>query len=89
MPIYEFQCTNCREVFEEMVAVGTKTHKCPHCGNKAKKIISSVGIIFKGSGFYCTDNRSPSGNGGTVKSKSKTSDKISKKETKTSKKDDD
>jgi len=79
MPIYEFQCTKCREVFEETVPVGQRTHKCPHCGGKAKKKISSVGIIFKGSGFYCTDNRSKNDNGGKG-SKSETKGK--KKESK-------
>ena len=84
MPVYEFQCTDCKEIFEEFVPVGQKTHKCPHCGGKAKKIISSVGIIFKGSGFYCTDNRSGNG-GGKGKSKSKVAENGTKKETKTSK----
>jgi len=64
MPNYEFQCVKCKEIFEDEVPVGQRTHKCPHCGGKAKKLISSVGIIFKGSGFYCTDNRAgSSGNG--------------------------
>lgn len=57
MPIYEFQCTKCKEIFEDLVSIGQKTHKCPLCGAKSKKIMSSVGIIFKGSGWYCTDNR--------------------------------
>jgi putative FmdB family regulatory protein len=82
MPIYEFQCTSCREVFEDTVPVGQRTHKCPHCGGKAKKMISSVGIIFKGSGFYCTDNRSGNGDKkkeskGKAKSQTKESKKTS------------
>jgi putative FmdB family regulatory protein len=82
MPIYEFQCTSCKEIFEDLVNVGQKTHKCPVCGAKSKKIISSVGIIFKGSGWYCTDNRRGStlnGNG----SKKKDKKKVEKVETET------
>lgn len=88
MPIYEFQCVECNEIFEELVHVGQKTHKCPDCGGKGKKIISSVGIIFKGSGWYCTDHRSKSAvNGnGTKKTEKKDaetvkSEKDDKKET--------
>lgn len=72
MPVYEFQCTSCKEIFEDMVNVGQKTHKCPVCGAKSKKIISSVGIIFKGAGWYCTDHRrvaALNGNGSKKKSK--------------------
>ncbi|MCD6217902.1 zinc ribbon domain-containing protein [bacterium] len=72
MPIYEFKCTKCKTIFEDRVPVGQHTHKCPICGGKAKKQISSVGIIFKGSGWYCTDNRRGStlnGNGSKKKDK--------------------
>ena len=71
MPIYEFQCTECREIFEDMVPVGQKTHKCPVCGKKSKKIISPVGIIFKGSGWYCKDNNKPTANGNGKRTKEK------------------
>jgi predicted nucleic acid-binding Zn ribbon protein len=36
---------------------------CPACGGRLRKLFSPVGIVFKGSGFYRTDSRSPSGNG--------------------------
>jgi predicted nucleic acid-binding Zn ribbon protein len=36
--------------------------RCPECGKKTlKKVYTPVGIVFKGSGFYATDHRSPSG----------------------------
>jgi putative FmdB family regulatory protein len=36
--------------------------RCPECGKKSlRKVYQPVGIVFKGSGFYSTDNRSPSG----------------------------
>lgn len=58
MPIYEYECSLCCSRFErrqrfdeEPVAI------CPTCQGKARRIINSVPIIFKGSGFYTTDNR--------------------------------
>jgi len=66
MPIYEFQCVACRHLFEEFFtrAVDKPVAKCPECGGKGKKIISNVGIVFKGGGFYVTDSRTgPSSSG--------------------------
>lgn len=59
MPIYEFQCTQCRHLFEEFLTKVPErpTAKCPECGAKAKKVISNVGIVFKGAGFYVNDSR--------------------------------
>ncbi len=58
MPIYEYECDIClcrferRQRFdEEPIAI------CPKCQGKARRVIHSVPIIFKGSGFYTTDNR--------------------------------
>ena len=60
MPIYEYECSDCEFHFErkqnfheEPVAV------CPQCQGKARRVICAVPIIFKGSGFYITDNRKP------------------------------
>ena len=58
MPIYEYECNVCHFHFErnqkfddEPVAI------CPKCQGKAQRVLHSVPIIFKGSGFYITDNR--------------------------------
>ena len=58
MPIYEYECNDCHCLFErrqrfdeEPLAV------CPKCEGKARRVIHSVPIIFKGSGFYITDSR--------------------------------
>lgn len=58
MPIYEYECGDCHIHFErkqsfdeEPVAV------CPECQGKARRVLHSTPIIFKGSGFYITDNR--------------------------------
>ncbi|HHW18846.1 MAG TPA: zinc ribbon domain-containing protein [Firmicutes bacterium] len=59
MPIYEYKCAKCG-VFETMQKITDEPLKtCPKCGGPVTKLIShNVGIIFKGTGFYTTDNRS-------------------------------
>jgi putative FmdB family regulatory protein len=63
VPIYEYQCGKCGHIFERDHAVGEKKqYRCPECSCKnTKKIVSSVGVIFKGSGFYATDSRKNNG----------------------------
>lgn len=63
MPTYEYECAACRHRFEALQAITARPlRKCPACGtNKARRLISAgSGLIFKGSGFYCTDYRKPS-----------------------------
>ena len=60
MPTYEYECSSCGHAFErfESIKAGNRK-KCPECGSRANRIISSgAAIIFKGSGFYQTDYRS-------------------------------
>lgn len=68
MPIYEYRCTRCQHDFESFHPVGELPPVCPQCGGDARKVYSSVGLIFKGSGFHTTDYRksTPSGNGDTA-----------------------
>ncbi len=76
MPVYEYRCPNCG-VFEatQKITDEPKT-TCPTCGAPVKKLIShGVGIIFKGSGFYCTDNRKDSQKSESGDSSSKSGDK--------------
>lgn len=56
MPIYEYQCNQCRERHEiiQKFSDAPLAH-CPKCGGEMKKLISSPAIQFKGSGFYKTD----------------------------------
>ena len=63
MPIYTYQCDNCGVRFERRQKFSDEPLKrCPECGqNVLRKVYLPVGIVFKGSGFYATDNRSPSG----------------------------
>ncbi len=56
MPIYEYQCTKCREVCEVLQKAKDKPPaKCPKCGGPVIKIASSPAIQFKGKGWYITD----------------------------------
>ena len=54
MPIYEFRCTECDEVSEEMLSFkdNTKTIKCPICESKSERILSLGSFHLKGSGWY-------------------------------------
>ena len=51
MPVYEFECPQ-GTITERLVKMGTQSIKCPTCGRKAKKIISSCTFELKGSGWY-------------------------------------
>lgn len=57
MPIYEYRCTDCGHQFEVTHGVGETVERCEKCGGPVRKVFSSVGIIFKGSGFHVTDYR--------------------------------
>jgi len=58
MPIYEYECGSCGIRFERMQHFKDEPLKqCPECGSLVHRLIQPVGIIFKGSGFYITDNR--------------------------------
>jgi putative FmdB family regulatory protein len=72
MPVYNYRCDSCGVQFERFQKFSEQTlTRCPECGKKSlRKVYTPVGIIFKGSGFYSTDNRSPSGQGHTTTAKS-------------------
>jgi putative FmdB family regulatory protein len=69
MPIYEYECTECGRHFERRQHFTEDPVKtCPVCEGKVQRVIQPVGVVFKGSGFYVTDNRrSSSGTGRTEK----------------------
>jgi putative FmdB family regulatory protein len=61
MPTYAYVCGNCHHEFDAFQSITAKPLRaCPACGRTALKrlIGTGAGIIFKGSGFYCTDYRS-------------------------------
>ena len=57
MPTYEYRCLKCRKKFEKLQRITEPPlGRCVFCKGKVERLISSgVGLIFKGSGFYCTD----------------------------------
>ena len=69
MPIYAYRCNNCGVHIERRQGFDDPAlKKCPECGeNELRKLFSPVGILFKGPGFYATDNRSASGANGNSK----------------------
>ena len=60
MPTYQYHCPNCGHCFEEFQSITDDPIEiCPQCGQKTHRVISGgSGFLFKGSGFYITDNRS-------------------------------
>jgi putative FmdB family regulatory protein len=61
MPIYQYRCESCGVSFERIQRFSDEPlSKCPECSGKIHRVIQPVGIIFKGSGFYVTDNRANS-----------------------------
>src|ERR1700758_3117787 len=61
MPTYEYSCSKCGEHLEVVQSFrDDPLQKCPACGGRLKKVFGTVGIVFKGSGFYKTDSRQSS-----------------------------
>lgn len=90
MPVYTYHCDACDHQFDQFQSIEEKPLKvCPKCGEQSLfKVYRPAGIVFKGSGYYVTDNRSAkpalagsngksesSGNGKNEKAKEKTSEK--------------
>ena len=63
MPTYTYHCENCGVRFDQFQKfTDDPLTVCPECNEPAlRKVYQPVGIVFKGKGFYATDNRSPSG----------------------------
>jgi putative FmdB family regulatory protein len=58
MPTYEYKCEHCGHFQATQRITEPPLEKCPTCGQSVERLISrNVAIVFKGSGFYCTDNR--------------------------------
>jgi putative FmdB family regulatory protein len=66
MPIYEYECDVCREVFEIFHKIDEDCKvACPKCLGPARKLISATNFVLKGSGFYVNDYPSKSRQEGT------------------------
>ncbi|WP_040782715.1 FmdB family zinc ribbon protein [Nocardia pneumoniae] len=58
MPTYSYACTQCDNRFDIVQSFTDEALSvCSECSGKLRKLFNSVGIVFKGSGFYRTDSR--------------------------------
>jgi putative FmdB family regulatory protein len=74
MPTYEYACKSCGEHVEVVQSFKDEPlTECPACGGPLRKVFGSIGISFKGSGFYKTDSRAAVG--GSSKSSEAKSEK--------------
>lgn len=61
MPTYQYACTACDHRFEQVQSFSDPSlTECPECSGRLRKLYGSVGVVFKGSGFYRTDSRAKS-----------------------------
>jgi putative FmdB family regulatory protein len=59
MPTYVYECKACSHRYEKRQSMADEPEKvCPECTGEVRRVIFPVGIIFKGPGFYATDNKS-------------------------------
>jgi len=58
MPTYVYRCEACGLTFERRQKISdAPLTECPECGGQVRRVIQPVPIIFKGPGFYVTDNK--------------------------------
>ena len=58
MPTYQYRCADCgRELEVVQKFTDPSLTECPTCTGNLRKVFNAVGVVFKGSGFYATDNR--------------------------------
>jgi len=68
VPTYQYVCTNPDDKHEFEVVQSfsdPSVTECPQCGSPVRKVYGSVGVVFKGSGFYRTDSRAGSSSNGS------------------------
>jgi len=76
VPRYSYACTECGHRFDEVQAfTDDALTTCPQCSGRLRKLFNSVGVVFKGPGFYRTDSRLPPGKGSSGGDKAAAGDK--------------
>jgi putative FmdB family regulatory protein len=87
MPVYTYRCESCGVQFERQQSyTDAPLQVCPECRKKSlKKVISPVRVVFKGSGFYSTDNKTSSGSSTAASTKKESKKGEKKQESKESK----
>ncbi|WP_181770491.1 FmdB family zinc ribbon protein [Amycolatopsis pittospori] len=85
MPTYQYACKECDHAFEAVQSFSDASLTvCPQCSGPLRKVFSSVGVVFKGSGFYRNDSRDSKANTTSASTPAKTETKSeSKSESKT------
>jgi putative FmdB family regulatory protein len=64
MPLYEYQCSECKRRFEVLQKFSDPVlSECTECGGVLERVLSVPSIRFKGSGWYVTDYSSKNANG--------------------------
>jgi putative FmdB family regulatory protein len=72
MPLYEYKCAKCGEVFELIQKFSDEPlHEHPGCGGAVEKLVSAAALQFKGSGWYVNDYGKNGGSGGKESKESK------------------
>lgn len=85
MPTYAYTCTECGHAFDIHQSFSDAAlTECPACGGKLRKVFSSVGVVFKGSGFYRNDSRSTTSSSTSAGSSTSSSSSTSSTSTSTS-----
>ncbi|MEK6256108.1 MAG: zinc ribbon domain-containing protein [Chloroflexota bacterium] len=85
MPFYTYHCENCGHEFDRRQDFSEDSlKKCPNCSKlQLRKVYTPARVVFKGSGFYATDNKSSlrgksSGSNGSSEKGDKKTDKKEK-----------
>ena len=86
MPVYTYRCTSCgTELDHQQSFNDPPLSLCPNCHqNQMQRVYKPIRVVFKGSGFYATDHRSPSGTGNGQASKSAEGEKSTSKSSESS-----
>jgi putative FmdB family regulatory protein len=81
VPTYSYACTECSNRFDVVQAfTDDALTTCEKCSGRLRKLFNSVGVVFKGSGFYRTDSResAKSSTNGSAKSSGEASSSTEK-----------
>ncbi|MGK2309692.1 FmdB family zinc ribbon protein [Cutibacterium sp. V947] len=85
MPTYQYRCNDCDRDLEVVQKFSDPSLTvCPTCEGELRKVFSAVGVVFKGSGFYSTDNHTKAGSTAATAGSSSSSDSSSTKSESTS-----
>ena len=76
MPTYTYRCKKCGHEFDARQSMmDAPLTDCPVCEGQLRRVVGRVGVVFKGSGFYVTDNRGSNGKGKHKKTSEKSGEK--------------